>query len=119
VIEYGHIDIDISHAELDSLKFDDYFQCYQQTPDVARYYTKHNSSIWQMFNDDCPKWVWDLANKIPQEFDRFVVSTIKLDPGQTIPYHVDKHFKLKEQYGDGESNRYLIFLEDWKRGQLL
>jgi len=116
VIKYGHININVSESQLNNLRFNDYFQCYQQIPEVAKYYTMHNSSIWQMFNDDCPQWVWDLANEIPQDFDRFVVSVIKIDPGHTISYHVDKHFKLREQYGEGESYRYLIFLEDWKRG---
>ncbi len=116
VINYGRISVDVTQDQLSSLRFNDYFQCYQQTPEVAKYYTQHNSSIWQMFNEDCPQWVWDLANKIPQDFDRFVVSVIRLDPGQTIPYHVDKHFKLREAYGEGDTSRYLIFLEDWKRG---
>lgn len=115
MIKYGHIDIDIPQAQLDNIRYDDYFQCYQQYDKIKKYYTEHNSSIWQMF-EESPQWVWDLAKKIPQDFDHFVVSTIKIDPGQTIPHHVDKHFKLKQEHGDGESHRYLIFLQDWKRG---
>lgn len=116
MIKYGHIDIEISTEQLDKVEFVDYFQCYQQTSNTVKYYTKHNSSIWQMFDDECPDWVWDLANKVPQDFDRFVVSLIKIDPGQTVPYHVDKYYKLREKYGNGESHRYLIFLQDWARG---
>lgn len=115
MIKYGKIDIDISQEQLDGIAYTDYFQCYQQYEALEKYYTEHNSSIWQMF-EESPQWVWDLAKKIPQDFDHYVVSTIKIDPGQTIPHHVDKHFKLKQEFGDGESHRYLIFLQDWKRG---
>jgi hypothetical protein len=119
VIKYGHIDnFGITHDQMSQLNFDDYFQCYQQTPAVEQYYTEHNSSIWQMF-ETSPQWVHDLSKKIPQDFDHHVVSVINIPPGQTIPYHVDKHFKLKQKHNDdgtGVSHRYLIFLEDWKRG---
>ena len=115
MIKYGNINIDIPHAQLENIRFEDYFQCYQQYEALEKYYTKHNSSIWQMF-EESPDWVHNLANEIPQDFDHHVVSVIKVDPGQTIPHHVDKHFKLKQEHGDGESHRYLIFLEDWKRG---
>ena len=94
MIKYGHIDIDIPLAQLENIKYDDYFQCYQQTPQVEKYYTKHNSSIWQMF-DESPDWVHNLSKKIPQDWDNCVVSTIKIDPGQTIPNHCDKHYILK------------------------
>jgi len=115
VISYGSIKIDIPLAQLENIKYEDYFQCYQQYDKIEKYYTEHNSSIWQMF-EESPNWVHNLATKLPQDFDHHVVSTIKIDPGQTIPHHVDKHFKLKQEHGDGISHRYLIFLEDWKRG---
>ena len=115
MIKYGNINIDIPHAQLENIRFEDYFQCYQQYEALEKYYTEHNSSIWQMF-EESPDWVHNLANKIPQDFDHHEVSVIKIDTGQTIPHHVDKHFKLKQEHGDGESHRYLIFLEDWKRG---
>lgn len=115
MISYGNIKIDIPHAQLENIRYEDYFQCYQQYDKIEKYYTKHNSSIWQMF-EESPDWVHNLATKLPQDFDHHVVSTIKIEPGQTIPHHVDKHFKLKQEHGDGISHRYLIFLEDWKRG---
>ena len=115
MISYGKIKIDIPLAQLENIKYEDYFQCYQQYDKIEKYYTEHNSSIWQMF-EESPDWVHNLATKLPQDFDHHVVSTIKIEPGQTIPHHVDKHFKLKQEHGDGISHRYLIFLEDWKRG---
>jgi hypothetical protein len=97
------------------LQFSDYFQCYQQTPASLQYYTPENSSIWQMF-DDSPLWVHKLADEIPQDFTHHEVSVIKICPGNTIPYHQDKHYLLQKKYGPGETWRYLIFLEDWKSG---
>jgi len=112
----GSINLSISSTELEALQFTDYFACYTQTTETKQYYTPENSSIWQMFHEDSPDWVHKLANLVPQDFDHSVVSVIKIPPGQTIPYHKDKHYWLQEKYGKGETWRYLIFLEDWKNG---
>ena len=112
----GHIDLSITHADLEALEFTDYFQCYQQTLETQLYYNPLNSSIWQMF-EESPKWVHDLATKVPQVFDHHVVSVIKLLPGHTIPLHRDHHYKLRQLHNaEGLSYRYLVFLEDWKSG---
>lgn len=105
-----------SDMDISLLDFVDYFQCYQQTPEVEQYYTKENSSIWQMFHDESPQWVHKLATLVPQDFVNSVVSVINIPPGQTIPYHKDKHYLLQQQYGQGDTWRYLIMLEDWKMG---
>ena len=101
---------------LNLLSFKDHFQCYQQVPETVKYYTKENSSIWQMFDEECPQWIHDLSKMVPQDFDHSVVSVINIPPGQTIPLHVDKHYILQKQYGEGNTWRYLIMLEDWKSG---
>jgi len=111
----GQINIDITEQDLESIEFHDYSQCYQQLPEIKEYYNKHNSSIWQKF-EDSPGWVHALSKIIPQDFTHHEVSVIKLPPGQTIPYHRDKHYLLQKNYGVGETWRYLIFLEDWKNG---
>ena len=84
LITRGHIDLTTTANDLESLKFDEYFQTYQQLPEVEKYYTAHNSSIWQLL-DDCPQWVHDLSQQLPKDFDHSVVSEIKIPPGQTIP----------------------------------
>lgn len=114
-MEYGHIDLDICHKDLVNLEFEDYFQCYQQTAETQEYYTAGNSSIWQILYN-CPQWVENLAQQVPQNFSHHVVSVIKLCPGNTIPWHVDKHYILQKEHGTGDTWRYLIFLEDWKKG---
>lgn len=111
----GHIDLSITSDDLQNLQFKEYFQCYQQTPATQKYYTEHNSSIWQIF-DEAPEFIHDLAIKLPQDFTHHVVSSIMIPPGQTVPYHYDLHYKIRQQYGEGDTFRYLIFLEDWKRG---
>jgi len=101
--------------DLSALDWQDRCQCYQQTDQVQRFYTAENSSIWQMF-DESPVWVHELAKLVPQDFQNHVVSVIRIDPGQTIPWHQDKHYILQQKFGPGETWRYLIFLEDWRSG---
>jgi quercetin dioxygenase-like cupin family protein len=122
VIKYGHLDIDVNTAQLEQLTFVDLHECYRQYSQlrtVDKYYNKHNSSIWQMFDNNCPDWVWQIASQLLvslNEQPNYVVSTIKIEPGSTIPNHVDAHFIVQEKYGPGKTARYLIMLEDWKSG---
>ena len=111
----GNIDLPDLTTELSQLAFTDYFQCYQQIAEVEQYYNKYNSSIWQML-EDCPGWVDHLSTQIPQDFEHYVVSVINILPGNTIPYHADKHYLLQKAHGKGDTYRYLIFLEDWQSG---
>lgn len=112
----GHINLDINENDLQNLKFEDHFQTYQQRPEISQYYTAENSSIWQMFHEESPAWVHALSKKVPQDFDHAVVSVIRVDPGQTVPLHVDRHYWVQEIHGKGRTHRYLIMLEDWKSG---
>lgn len=114
-MDTGNINLHINHDVLSNLNFENFAQCYQQVKETEIYYTKHNSSIWQMF-DESPEWIHNLARQIPQDFDHHVVSIIKVLPGNTIPVHQDKHYILQQTYGIGDTWRYLIFLEDWKSG---
>lgn len=72
-----------------------------------------------MFDDQCPEWVQQTAKQLllllGEQFS-YVVSIIKIDPGNTVPNHVDAHFKVQEKFGIGATARYLIMLEDWKIG---
>lgn len=114
-MDTGNINLHINHDVLSNLNFENFAQCYQQVKETEIYYNKHNSSIWQMF-DESPEWIHNLARKIPQDFDHHVVSVIKVLPGNTIPVHQDKHYILQQAYGIGDTWRYLIFLENWKSG---
>ena len=119
MIKYGHLDIEVQSDQLRDLNFFELHECYRQYEMLDQYYNKHNSSIWQMFDYDCPQWLWDIAKNLLVSLDDhadFVVSVIKLDPGNTVPNHVDAHFKVQEKYGKGKTARYLIMLEDWKTG---
>lgn len=110
----GHIELP-NTVDLESLDWKNYIQCYQQTHETQKYYNNNNSIIWQMF-DESPQWAYDIAKLIPQNFTNYVVSITRLDPGQTVPWHQDKHFMLQQKFGSGVTLRYLIFLEDWKTG---
>ena len=69
-----------------------------------------------MFDDECPEWINNIPKHLPKDFVDYVTSAIRIDPGQTVPFHFDKHYLLKSKYGEGKTYRYLIFLEDWKSG---
>lgn len=114
-ITTGHIDLAITKEDILNLDFKDYLPCYRQTAELEKYYHEGNSSIWQIL-DEAPQWVHDLAQQVPQDFKHRVVSVIKDDPGQFVPNHVDLHTVLRQTHGEGDTWRYLIFLEDWKNG---
>jgi hypothetical protein len=119
VIKYGHLDIDVDQQTLLQLQFEDLHQCYRQYRALDEYYNQHNSSIWQMFDNNCPEWVWSIAKKLIDntgDSSQYVVSVIRLDPGNTVPDHCDAHFKVQEKFGTGDTARYLIFLDDWCSG---
>ena len=99
MIEHGHIDINISKEDLDSLDFKDEVICYKQIPILEKYYNDSNSRIYELFHDDVPDWIEDIVNKLPQDWDYVYYSILKVPPGQTIPYHIDKHYKIQQKYG--------------------
>lgn len=115
MIVHGQININVTANQLTNLKFTDYLPCYRQLTATEKFYNQNNSSVWQIL-DEAPMWVHDLSKKIPQDFNNHVVSVTKLDPGQIIPLHKDRHAVLQEKYGKGDTWRYLIFLENWKNG---
>lgn len=114
-IKKGHIDLVIDLTDLKNLIFEQHLPCYRQTAELEKYYHSGNSSIWQML-EESPSWVHNLAKQLPQDFEHYVVSVIKGDPGQFIPNHIDLHTVLRQIHNDSDTWRYLIFLEDWKNG---
>lgn len=116
VINTGHLDLSLKEEDLTSINFVDYFQTYQQLPEINTFYNKENSSIWQMFDEDCPGFIKGLKTLVPRDYDHCVSSVICIPPGQTVPLHRDKHYQVQNIFGVGETHRYLIFLQDWKSG---
>ena len=49
------------------------------------------------------------------------VSAIEQRPGNTIPLHIDRFYKLRQKVQDNTRQpvRVNIFLEDWKMGHIL
>ena len=119
MIERGCINY-IPDFDLSEINFTDRESCYQQVDGMENYYCPENSSIWQMFENDIPDPLRALVDDLPDTFTEFTESITRIDPGNTVPYHSDKHYKIRQTaewltYG-GETFRYLIFLEDWKSG---
>lgn len=70
----------------------------------------------QAFDEDLPIYWENFLRKL--NLEKGTVSWTCIEPGQVIPVHADKFFKLRNKYGTDIDNclRYLIFLEDWVLG---
>jgi hypothetical protein len=122
LINFGHIQlrdvIDVSQFE-----FDEPEQCYQQVSGMDLYYTAKNSSILQAHGSNLPSFIYPIRGSLPGHSGSnaagvYALSSICINPGQTIPLHKDKHFLLRSRYKDMDTTttRYLVFLQDWKSG---
>lgn len=80
------------------------------------FYTEHNTQFYQHFDEELPAFSRKLAKAC--ELNHPVVSMIRQDPGQVIPWHQDSFYKLRQKYNvpAAEILRCLIFLEEWKTG---
>ena len=116
MMERGNIKIDVTKEELDLLYFPEEVICYKQIPILEKYYHDSNSRIYEIFHEDVPSWMYDILKQLPIDYTHSYFSILKVPPGQTIPYHIDKHYKIQEKYGKGETFRYWIALEEWKHG---
>lgn len=93
------------------------------TSEYTKYgYTEHNTKIWKTTNAD-PKltfnWEQSIIDQLP--LANAVATLTRQDPGQILPWHVDRFFFLKNQYPDETRPiwRFLMFMEDWKMGHVL
>lgn len=83
------------------------------------YYTAHNCRFYQHFDEDLPGVFHRMAEACG--LSDYSVSLLRQDPGQVIPWHQDKFYKLKQRLkpGDYRIFRYIVLLEDWKTGHYL
>ena len=82
-------------------------------------YNYDNTVIYQKFlNRD--EIDYELLGK-QTGLDVYTISVIQQRPGNCIPLHIDKFYKLKKLYPDsaGEPVRANIYIEDWKAGHIL
>ena len=85
-------------------------------------YTEHNTRSWKTTNFE-PKitllWEHLIYQVLP--LDHAVASVHRQDPGQILPWHMDRFYMLRRLYPDDKRPiwRFLIFLEDWKQGHFL
>ena len=60
MLEYGHIDIDVTFENLNSLVFEEEVICYKQIPILETYYNEHNSKILEISEENVPNWMFDI-----------------------------------------------------------
>jgi hypothetical protein len=80
------------------------------------FYSEHNTQFYQQFGNNLPAFSRKIAEAC--QLKHPIISMIRQDPGQVIPWHQDSFYKLrqKHQVSSSEILRCLIFLEDWKTG---
>lgn len=86
-------------------------------------YNPHNTRIWKT-NTYQPKLDFDWEEQIRQQMpwlDHAVVGVHRQDPGQVLPWHLDRFFMLRRLYPDDSRPiwRFLMFMENWKIGHVL
>jgi hypothetical protein len=85
-------------------------------------YSEHNTRSWKTTNFE-PKitlaWEYLIRQALP--LDNAVVAIHRQDPGQVLPWHLDRFFMLKRLYPDDKRPiyRFLMFMEDWKIGHIV
>ena len=80
-------------------------------------YTDENTIIYQKFLSKSEIDYEILSQQT--NIDIHTVSIIRQRPGNCIPLHVDKFYKLRQIKPDGKPVRANIFVEDWADGHIL
>lgn len=82
-------------------------------------FNDHNTIINQVWWDDSVEKYQHLGDQLGIEIK--TISTIKQDPGQTNPVHLDMFYKIRKNYPDETRTivRANIYLEDWKFGHVV
>ena len=85
-------------------------------------YTEHNTKIWKTTNGAVKitfDWEKDIIDQLP--LDCATATVTRQDPGQILPWHIDRFFFLRKTYPDDTRPiwRFLLFLQDWKMGHVL
>jgi hypothetical protein len=81
--------------------------------------TRFTGDMYDMRNPE-PGWLGNFRNCF--QFRHFSWSVYRMEPGTTIPEHIDTYSKFKEIYqlsDDTNIARALVFLEDWASGHYL
>lgn len=82
------------------------------------------------YNNELNKLEQAFDNDLPDYWPRFMeemnikegtVSWTNIAPGNVVPVHTDKFYKLRKKYNvtEDECIRYLMFLQDWELGQMV
>ena len=82
-------------------------------------FNEHNTKIYQRFFSSQEVDYIELGRQL--NMDVYTVSAIEQRPGNTIPLHIDRFYKLRQKIKDKSRQpvRANIFLEDWKMGHIL
>ena len=83
-------------------------------------YHQNNTLINQIFWNEDQVNFKELGSALGMEI--FTVATIKQMPGNILPWHSDKFYKIKQDHPDVDAEKIVranVFMEDWKIGHIL
>jgi len=108
---------DFWSTDLKNFKFVNSYSA-KQTDQTHDNYGNLTNNLLQAFNEELPESYNQFYSKL--KINEGSMSMICLAPGQVIPIHTDKFYKLREKTNADISQclRYLIFLEDWTFGHI-
>ena len=108
-------DISKINLKINSLELDDESHYENQ---FIKGKDRHASIQNKVWNEDLPIKIQDYLSGLGLKKDTFTANINVQKPGQMAPLHKDNHYYAKKYFGDGEFDRILIFLTDWKIGQV-
>lgn len=85
-------------------------------------YSQHNTKIWKTTSGgEKISFDWEtlICDQLP--IDRGLATVTRQDPGQILPWHVDRFFYLKNRFPKDIRPvwRFLLFLSDWEIGHIV
>lgn len=89
-----------------------------QNPSFHENYNNEANNLLQGFDDELPAICNQFYQALSLDTDKTAISWTCICPGNTIPIHQDKFYKLRTKH-EADINqclRFLVFLEDWQLG---
>lgn len=89
-----------------------------QNAEFHKNYNSEQNNLLQGFDEELPAVCSKFYQALNLELEKSTMSWTCICPGNTIPIHQDKFYKLKTKYNVDVSQctRFLVFLEDWHLG---
>jgi hypothetical protein len=92
-----------------------------QNAEFHENYNSEQNNLLQGFDEELPAVCSKFYQALNLKLEKSTISWTCIRPGNTIPIHQDKFYKLRTKYNVDVSQciRFLVFLEDWHLGHYI